>query len=57
MGLVNDPNGLYTCISRSLTLEGVFLLRAITVDDIDYATQGVNQFAPELARLCGLTLE
>jgi hypothetical protein len=30
----------------------IFLLREATVDDIDYATQGVNQFAPELARLC-----
>jgi hypothetical protein len=31
--------------------EEIFLLREATMDDIDYATQGVNQFAPELARL------
>jgi hypothetical protein len=51
MATVNKPNMLYTSVSRSRTLAGLYFLREITQADIDYANIGVREFAGELARL------
>lgn len=48
---VNKPNMLYTCLSRSRTLAGVFLLQPITAAHILFANVGVGEFADELVRL------
>ena len=48
---VNHPNMLYTILSRATTLSGVFLLTKISQEDLEYAKEGVREFAPENTRL------